>query len=94
MEYYYDEDDMATETNEYPDPDYTPSFAWLGVRNASPLRQHIGTLRNHAEPSISADGSRDGSPAQDQIYGGPKGERDVNRLSVDPDFQYQDDSDE
>jgi len=94
MDPYFDEDDTVIETNEYPDPEYLPSFAWLGVRNAGPPGQSIGNVEDDTEQLTSEDGSPNGSPLQDQIYADVEVAQDANRLSVDPDFQYQDDSDE
>ena len=94
MDYYFDEDDMVIETNEYPDPEYLPRFAWLGLGNASPPGQRIGNLEDDTERLTSEEESPNGSPLQDQLYADVEGVRDGNRLSVDPDFQYQDDSDQ
>jgi len=94
MDHYFGEDEMGIETNEYPDPDYTPRFAWLGVRNTTPPQHTIESLTDDAGQSTSEDGSGNNSPVGDQIYPELEEGRDANGLSRDPDFQYHDDSDE
>jgi hypothetical protein len=94
MEHHFDEDEMGIETNEYPDPEYTPRFAWLSVRNATPPPHTIESPRDSTEQSASDDASGNNSPPEDQIYPELEEGRDANGLSRDPDFQYQDDSDE
>ncbi|MCJ1479050.1 transcription factor TFIIIC subunit tfc4 [Lambiella insularis] len=81
--------DMLRQSNEYPDPDYTPRFLWLGSRN-------ITTLPEGNDDEYDRDGlitPESYLPYTESQHNIPVAElaeiRNSKRPSVDPDFEFQ-----
>ena len=89
--YYDDGDERVVGRNEYPDPDYTPSFPWVGAQDLALPEEEFEDVYDESElslPNFSVS-----SDVLDYPYNCTplRRQTDSNDPSVDPDFDFRDD---
>ena len=84
--YYDDGEEMVVDSSEYPDPDYTPRFPWVGTQGLAMLEEEFEDTDDDAELSVRKRSVSSNVLDQPDNFPLLRPQTDPNDPSLDPDF--------